>query len=716
MASSCIPGGSKLLFAALVIWPLSACGSDEPLETGFAGSKVCADCHEQISRSWSTSHHGLAERPLSDALDRSAFPSGYQLTAKGKDGEQHSFDVHRVIGVKPLRQYLIEDAGGRYQVAAESFDPRNDEWFNVFGDENRQPHEWGFWANRGMTWNSMCADCHNTALEKRYDFESDRYDTRFEELGVGCEACHGPSADHADWQQRYPGERGDPTLARLSRGDFRKPWVDTCGGCHSLRSELVEVADRTAPLLESFLPEFPNLTETFYPDGQVHGEDYEYAPFLLSRMYHKNVTCLDCHEPHSARLVLPGNELCMSCHLENPATEIPAIDPAEHAHHDLSKPGGQCVDCHMPLTTYMQRHPRRDHGFTIPDPFLTQQTGVPNACNRCHADQTVEWALLAVEDWYGERMNRPSRARALRVAKARRDPASAVAELIAALPQEEIPAWRAVTASLLGGAPEVAEARRALARLLQDDAALVRSAAARALPHPAPETRPRLRMLLEDPGRAVRVTAAWTLRAEVDLKSRAGRELLEYLELNSDQPSGAMMFGSLWLERGEPGRAIPYFERASLWEPNVAAPHQNLALALSAAGRSREALSHCEEACRLEPDDPELWFSLGLAHAELGDANGAVTALERATSLDPKFARAFYNLGLARNQIGRTGPAVAALEQATAIAPETADFWFGLAAVLRDSGQTDRAIAAAEQALRADPAHAAASSLLRSLR
>ena len=34
----------------------------------------------------------------------------------------------------------------------------------------------------------------------------------------------------------------------------------------------------------------------------------------------------------------------------------------------------------MPVTTYMQRHPRHDHGFTIPDPLLTKQFGTPNAC------------------------------------------------------------------------------------------------------------------------------------------------------------------------------------------------------------------------------------------------------------------------------------------------------------------------------------------------
>ena len=75
-------------------------------------------------------------------------------------------------------------------------------------------------------------------------------------------------------------------------------------------------------------------------------------------------------------------------------TNAPAINPVTHSHHavfgfnaagtmtnlDLTtyekkssaQTGGECVSCHMPTTTYMQRHARHDHGFTIPDPLLTK--------------------------------------------------------------------------------------------------------------------------------------------------------------------------------------------------------------------------------------------------------------------------------------------------------------------------------------------------------
>src|SRR5207245_10391117 len=103
----------------------------------------------------------------------------------------------------------------------------------------------------------------------------------------------------------------------------------------------------------------PEETALFYPDGQVREEDYEFAPFLGSRMYAAGVRCLDCHEPHSAKPLASDNSLCTRRH-EPPITPAPKIDAATHSHHRAGGGGDRCVDCHMPATIYMQRHSRRD--------------------------------------------------------------------------------------------------------------------------------------------------------------------------------------------------------------------------------------------------------------------------------------------------------------------------------------------------------------------
>src|SRR5947208_11647620 len=97
----------------------------------------------------------------------------------------------------------------------------------------------------------------------------------------------------------------------------------------------------------------------------------------------------------------------------------------------------------------MQRHDRRDHGFTMPDPRLTKEHGIPNACNRCHTEKSVDWALENVEKWYGARMERPTRARAQAIAEGRAGQHSAIESLQRLFREEKIPLWRGAAASLL---------------------------------------------------------------------------------------------------------------------------------------------------------------------------------------------------------------------------------------------------------------------------
>ena len=62
-------------------------------------------------------------------------------------------------------------------------------------------------------------------------------------------------------------------------------------------------------------------------------------------------------------------------------------DRPEHHHHETGSTGAACVNCHMPVETYMVVDDRHDHGFRIPEPRLTLALGVPNTCNQCHEDK-----------------------------------------------------------------------------------------------------------------------------------------------------------------------------------------------------------------------------------------------------------------------------------------------------------------------------------------
>ena len=150
-------------------------------------SETCRECHQREYGLWASSHHVLAERPVRAEIDRAAFEpvrlfktgsvtnlarieSGqFQIVTLGFRTNIESYQAERVIGHDPIRQFLTAAPGGRWQVHEATYEPKSGQWFDVYGEEDRQPGEWGHWTGRGMNWNSMCADCHNTCLHKNYD-------------------------------------------------------------------------------------------------------------------------------------------------------------------------------------------------------------------------------------------------------------------------------------------------------------------------------------------------------------------------------------------------------------------------------------------------------------------------------------------------------------------------------------------------------------------
>jgi superkiller protein 3 len=216
---------------------------------------------------------------------------------------------------------------------------------------------------------------------------------------------------------------------------------------------------------------------------------------------------------------------------------------------------------------------------------------------------------------------------------------------------------------------------------------------------------------LEDPLRAVRIDAAWGLRRELDTNSPAGRDLLHYLALNGDQPSGALQQGVFQLDRGNLELAMTYFRKAVSWDTNSAALHHALGLALGVQGKSAEAVESLKTACRLAPKEAEYRFKLGLALNESGRPADALEALEQTVALDPQYAQAWYNLGLAHNAAGQAEKAVSCLNRAEAIDHRSAQIPYARATILLRMQHIEEARAAAKRALELDPGNAAAQEL-----
>jgi Flp pilus assembly protein TadD len=373
----------------------------------------------------------------------------------------------------------------------------------------------------------------------------------------------------------------------------------------------------------------------------------------------------------------------------------------------------------MPQTTYMQRHARHDHGFTIPDPVLTVEAGIPNACNKCHADKTTQWAVEANENWYGTNMQRFTRSRALAMTAGRRGDTNAPDLLLRTIATETNAMWRASELTLLSrwiGEPKVQK------KIFENATAhdpLPRAMTARALaPLAARQDNEAIRVLQilsRDTVRSVRIEAAQSLRSLLDTNSPAAREYFAFLQQNADQPSGAMHLGGYYFDHGDAVTALGWFQKAVDWDTNSAPLRHELAVAFSANGKTAEAIEQLRAACRLAPNEGEYHYKLGLALAETSDLNGATSELEQAVARNADFSDGWYNLGLAYSQSGRLEDAVRSIEHAEKINSSEARYAYARATILARMNRTAEAKEAALHVLSLDPKNQQAVEFLRAL-
>lgn len=595
-----------LLLGGMSLPVVVACSGEEQQSSCLAlapghqarPSSTCASCHEDIFRAWQNSHHALAEQMLE--------PGAVTVSDVGPHGALQTFPALRAIGVDPLVQYLV-DLDGNLQVSQQAKDVSDGSWFDVYAD-GRGPGEWGHWTGRGMNWDTMCAVCHNTGVTRSWSLEEDRFTTTVSEHGVGCVACHGA-------------------------GEPRMPTAESCLPCHARRAELAPAAGPVS-FFDHFDPALPNATDIFHVDGQIHEESFEYTSFALSRMSAAGVTCLDCHDPHGGKPRLPGDSLCMSCHAGGGRLPAPIIQPGPHAGHP-PEASITCTDCHMPTTVYMQRDPRHDHGFHIPDPRLTLELGVPNACNRCHQDRSPGWAAQWVEarpTWTG---NATTRQRAAAVHAARSGAEDALDRLLHALEVEQHAVWRATLLQLL--APW-AEDTRAQAVLLAAGTSADPLIRAKALP---------TQDMLTDPVRIVRLLAARSAGPGLDLQSQAGQDLLQFFHHNRGRAGSAMAEAEFLTGLGNAEVidqvALPLMELVAQWDRTTPLPLHLRATALDRLDRRADALAVMEECCIRFPEDARSWYLLGLAAGGLQDYTRARQALDQALRLQPTFPAAKRN-------------------------------------------------------------------------
>jgi len=657
--------------------------SHNPERQAKIGPEACVECHADAVADWKTSHHAKANRPVSVEIDRPAFTPARRIQESGvtyemaetdgkfelrvlhDDGKIDTYDLVGVIGYTPLRQYLALLPGNKFQTISATYDVLEDRWVDVYAGEDRLPGEWGHWIGQGMNWNANCAYCHTTEYKKSFDFESDSYHSSWTQQGLACAECHTGLEEHVAAAKEGDNTTGLSTLTTIQT-------EHNCATCHSRRDQLT--SDAFLPgdnYHDHFSLSFPDQPNLYHHDGQILDEDFVYGSFQMSRMAHSNVSCKDCHNPHTLKTILPieNNLLCMRCH-SGGVEKAPVIEPLAHSFHTEGSTGNQCVNCHMSKTTYMQVDPRADHAFLSPDPLLTKELGIPNACNKCHTDESVDWAVEHAEAWYGEKMStHRQRIRARAIAAAHNYEPVGLTELLKLLKDEDIPGWRATYAGLLANYLPNEDVIAALRPLLEDESPMVRARAVGSLGSlDATDPNNKIIEKLSDLAGSVRIAASRSLASinEPIPDPIASKEWDDYLEFNIDRPQSLLMLANKASKAGHRADTSKYVERAiKLDQLNPEMYHQ-AAILLSSAGLNDEAKSALYKGWDLAPKNPSFPYSLGLIAAEQQDLESAVGFLEETVAIEPRFSRAWYNLSLAYGKLNRPEDAARAMQRAQA--------------------------------------------------
>jgi predicted CXXCH cytochrome family protein len=718
-----------LIVLALLLLATASRAGNNPHD--YLGSEVCASCHAAEAEAWRGSHHDLAmQAPTPDTVlgdfDDARFRYGdietrfykqgdeFRVSTDGPDGKIQDFRVAWVFGVYPLQQYLLPLDDGRLQALSITWDARpasegGQRWYHLYPDEVIDHDDPLHWTGPYQNWNSRCAECHSTNVEKGYDAASRSFATRFDAEDVGCEACHGPGRLHVERARAgLPASASDSALYSLvERGRWSFPekgaiarrddepegvQLATCGRCHARRGTLGSYR-HGQPL--SDMHRLALLGEPLYHhDGQILDEVYVYGSFLQSRMHRAGVVCSNCHEPHSSALRAQGNGVCTQCH----KSEAYASD--EHHHHAQAATGNQCVDCHMPSRVYMGVDARRDHSLRTPRPDLSLKIGTPNACNDCHTDRDPRWALEALRAWDMTPADTADHPALAMEAVARGDVSGVPRLLSLASDPKEAVIWRATalerSAALSDKGPRLAVS------LLASPEPLLRISAVQALDQlPLAERYQLISHLHRDPVLGVRMAVADSLAGVpdgvLDANAQSALDALfdEYLAVqqeHADMPSVQMQIGLFQLERGAFDEAESAYREALRINPQLTAAALNLADLLRGQARDDEARAVLQRAVATAPDSGDAYHALGLLEVRAGQREAAMVHLARAAALERSGGRHRFVYAVALHDFGDTPGAIRVLTALHQALPADEQTLLALVNYSAEEGDRDAAV------------------------
>lgn len=434
-------------------------------DEGFASSDACHSCHPGNYASWHKTFHrtmtqvATSESVLAPFDERVLRNEGidYRVWSEGKEYwvELPDPDVEQLLTIQGhdvteasvqssiprVKRRVVMTTGSHHMQGYWVASSRGREllqipWVFLIRDQRWLPYESVFLrppdkGRRIALWNNSCIQCHSVDGNPKGTGELGLLFSDTVELGIACEACHGPGEDHIR-RHRNPLAR---YWARMMKADDHDSILNpadctadvsaqVCGQCHSMFHpqdlmdwwqggfdyEAGDPLDESRHLLRFGEEKTAETlgeaaTAAYWADGTMRVGGREYLAMIASPCFEhrdpdRQMSCLSCHSMHHAdpndqlAQSMDGNRACVQCHSSY------SENIEQHTHHAPSSQGSQCYNCHMPHTSFALLKAMRTHRVVSPNVAASVEDGQPNGCNQCHLDKTLDWTAQFLNKWY----------------------------------------------------------------------------------------------------------------------------------------------------------------------------------------------------------------------------------------------------------------------------------------------------------------------------
>ena len=334
----------------------------DPRGENYAGSATCVKCHANLYNSYLHTAHFVATVPANLKTVHGSFTknanvfkfsptqkivmehsdSGLYQTyyLNGKVVESKRFDV--VLGGVKGESYLHWEGNALNQLPV-SYYAKQNQWLMSPGYIPGS-----IYFNRPIA--ARCMECHASYIGDVPDASpqlrsSEQFDKTSLIYGIDCEKCHGPGAQHVEFQTSNPTIKTAKYISSYSSLP-RSRRLDMCGVCHSgNKSVMLRPTFRFKPgdtLANYKLPDIVRAADTSHLD--VHGNQIQLLSSSKCFIYSK-MDCATCHNTHQNQR---GNSMlftqkCLNCHRINQHNYCKMANTLSDK---VLK--ANCIQCHMP--------------------------------------------------------------------------------------------------------------------------------------------------------------------------------------------------------------------------------------------------------------------------------------------------------------------------------------------------------------------------------